>query len=59
MKDNEIIPVEVKANDHVRARSLSVYVQRFKPKYSIRISSKNIGFDNNILSIPLYAVFCI
>ena len=28
-------------------------------KYSIRISSKNFGYENNIKSVPLYAVFCI
>ena len=59
VKDNKIIPVEVKSNDNVRARSLSVFCQRFEPEYSIRISSKNIGVENNIRSIPLYAVFCI
>lgn len=59
VKDNKIIPLEVKSNDNVRARSLSVFCQRFEPEYSIRISSKNIGVENNIRSIPLYAVFCI
>ena len=29
------------------------------PKYAIRISEKNFGFENNIKSVPLYAVFCI
>lgn len=59
LKDNKIIPVEVKSNDNVRSRSLSVFCQRFEPEYSIRISTKNIGIENNIRSIPLYAVFCI
>ena len=27
--------------------------------YSIRISSKNFGFENGIKSVPLYAVFCV
>lgn len=59
VKDNKIIPVEVKSNDNVRSRSISIFCQRFAPEYSIRISSKNIGIENNIKSIPLYAVFCI
>ena len=59
IKDNKIIPIEVKANDNVKSRSLSVFCNRFNPEYSIRISSKNIGFDNGIKSIPLYAAFCI
>ena len=55
----DIIPIEVKADNNVRSRSLSVYVKEYNPKYAIRISSKNFGFENNIKSVPLYAVFCI
>ena len=32
---------------------------RQTPKYSIRISAKNFGFENNIKSVPLYAVYCL
>ena len=56
---NDIIPVEVKAKINNRSRSLGVYVERYDPKYSIRISQKNFGFENNIKSVPLYATFCI
>lgn len=54
-----IIPIEVKSSDNIRSRSLNEYVNKYSPEYSIRISSKNFGFENNIKSIPLYAVFCI
>lgn len=54
-----IIPVEVKASDNTKSRSLNVYIQKNNPKYSIRISSKNFGFVNGIKSVPLYATFCI
>jgi hypothetical protein len=57
--DDKVIPVEVKANEHVRSRSLSVYAQKYKPQYAIRISAKNFGFENGIRAIPLYAVFCL
>ena len=43
----DIIPVEVKAKINNRSRSLGVYVDRYKPTYSIRISQKNFGFENN------------
>lgn len=52
----DIIPIEVKANDNTTSKSLNYYINRFKPKYSIRISTKNFGISNNIKSIPLYAV---
>ena len=54
-----IIPVEVKSGDNVKSTSLNVYIKENKPKYAIRLSTKNFGFENNIKSIPLYATFCI
>ena len=54
-----IIPVEVKSGDNVKSTSLNFYINENKPKYSIRLSTKNFGFENNIKSIPLYAAFCI
>ena len=55
----KLIPLEVKSGDHVTAASLNEYVRLYKPAYSIRISEKNFGFENNIKSVPLYAFFCI
>ena len=55
----DVIPVECKFADNVQSKSLNVFVQKYSPKYSIRVSSKNFGFENNIKSVPLYAVFCI
>lgn len=54
-----IIPVEVKSSDKVRSTSLNTYIREIKPKYAIRISTKNFGYANGIKSVPLYAVFCI
>lgn len=58
-KETNIIPIEVKSNSHVKSRSLDLYIKKFNPEYAIRISEKNFGFENNIKSVPLYAVFCI
>ena len=56
-----IIPVEVKAGHATQSKSLKVYIEKFKPKYAIRISTKDFGYDpkTNIKSIPLYATFLI
>ena len=54
-----IIPIEVKSSDNTQSKSLKSYVSKYKPKYSIRVSSKNFGFANNIKSVPLYAAFLI
>ena len=55
----DIIPIEVKSSDNTRSKSLNEYIKKYCPKYSIRISTKNFGLENNIKSVPLYAVFCI
>ena len=54
-----IIPFEVKASDRIQSKSLNVYMDKYKPKYGIRLSMKNFGYENHIKSIPLYATFCL
>lgn len=58
-REGNIIPIEVKSSDNVRSKSLNQYVTKYHPKYSIRVSARNFGFENGIKSVPLYAVFCI
>lgn len=58
-KNMDIIPIEVKSGNNTKSRSLDVYMQKYEPKIAIRISEKNFGFEKNIKSVPLYAVFCI
>lgn len=55
----DIIPIEVKASENTKSRSLNVYMKKYNPKYAIRISGKNFGFANNIKSVPLYATYLI
>ena len=59
IRDDHVIPVECKAGDHVKAKSLNVYREKYHPHYSIRISTRNFGMVDQIRSVPLYAVFCI
>lgn len=54
-----VIPVEVKSGKNIRSRSLMLFVKQYHCPYAIRISQKNFGFENNIKSVPLYAVFCV
>lgn len=58
-KGSQIIGIEVKKGEHVRSRSLSVFVNSYKPSYSIRLSLKNFGAKDGLKSVPLYAIFCI
>lgn len=54
-----IIPVEVKKGTRNRSISMNIFSKKYNSAYSIRISKKNFGFENNIKSIPLYAVYCL
>lgn len=58
-KNTDIVPIEVKTSVHTKSRSLDIYMKNCNPNYAIRISEKNFGLENNIKSVPLYAVFCI
>lgn len=58
-KDSHVIPVECKAGNHVKAKSMMVYMQKYNPQYAIRISNRNFGLVNGIKAVPLYSVFCI
>lgn len=58
-RDGDIIPIEVKSADNVKAKSLKVYMNTHNPKYAIKLSAKNFGFKDKKKTVPLYAAFCI
>ncbi len=58
-RDGTVIPIEVKKGEHVRSRSLNLFMQRYQPPHAIRLSDKNFGWTETLWSIPLYAAFCI
>jgi predicted AAA+ superfamily ATPase len=54
--DTSVIPVEVKSGTNVSSKSMTVYRQNYKPQTVIRTSLKNIGIENGLLSLPLFAI---
>jgi len=57
--NGNVVPIEVKVSMNTKSKSVNVYIERYNPKYSIRVSAKNFGFVNNIKSVPLYEVHLI
>ncbi len=53
---NEIIPVEVKSDENVRSKSLSIYNGLYEPPVRIRYSLKNLKKDDGLVNIPLFLV---
>jgi len=56
-----LLPIEVKAADNTKAKSLHMFCGRYKPKMAIKTSLKNVGDnmdgDSHVWSLPLYAIF--
>ena len=50
--DDEIIPIEVKAEDNISGSSLSVYTKSYSPRYRMRFSMLNLQYNCGLLSSP-------
>jgi len=53
---NEIIPIEVKAEENLKSKSLKTYVEKFSPKTAIRTSMSPYRKETWLTNIPLYAI---
>jgi hypothetical protein len=53
---NEIIPIEVKAEENLKSKSLKTYVEKFSPNIAIRTSMSPYRKENWLTNIPLYAI---
>ena len=52
--NNILIPVEAKASINLRAKSLQAYIDKFRPKVSIRTSTADYKQNLGLYDIPLY-----
>ena len=53
---DEIVPIEVKAEQNDKAKSLMEYRKRYSPKYSVKTSMKMLSGDESLKNIPLYLI---
>ena len=55
-RENDIFPIEVKAENNVRSKSLKKYKQLFsdQTKLRVRFSLDNLKLDDDLLNIPLF-----
>ena len=51
-----VIPLEVKAEENLRAKSLRAYHDKFQPETSIRTSMSDYRREEWLLNLPLYAI---
>ena len=52
----DLIPLEVKAEENLHAKSLKVYCQKYEPKIAIRTSMSDYRKEAWMTNIPLYAI---
>lgn len=53
---NEIVPIEVKAQQHLKARSLDEYRRKYSPKHAVKTSMLGEVSNEEPLKIPLYMI---
>lgn len=53
---SDVVPVEVKAERNLQAKSLKVYMEKFKPNYAIRTSMADYKKTDNLIDLPLYGM---
>ncbi len=54
--DSKIVPIEVKAGENLRARSLAFYNEKYSPEICVRTSLADYKQTENLYDIPLYMV---
>lgn len=52
----QIIPVEVKAEINLKAKSLRTYCEKYSPEISIRTSMADFKKEDWLINLPLYAI---
>ena len=55
-KGTDIVPIEVKAEENLKAKSLRVYCDKFKPQIAIRTSMSNYREQDWMVNVPLYVL---
>lgn len=53
---NSIFPIEVKSDENVRSKSLSLYREKYNPEISVRISLRNLKKEEGLINLPLFMV---
>ena len=51
-----VVPVEVKAEVNLRAKSLARYREKYSPDCAVRVSMSRFQRQDGLIDLPLYAV---
>ena len=54
--DDRIIPIEVKAEENLQAKSLKIFIEKYKNENAVRTSMSDYRKEEWLTNLPLYAV---
>jgi hypothetical protein len=54
--NDQVIPIEVKAEENLQAKSLKSFHQKFNPTISVRTSMSDYRKESWLVNVPLYAI---
>ena len=57
-RGQDVIPIEVKAEENLRAKSLKSYVEQYQPNLAVRASMSEYRAEDWVVNVPLYGVGC-
>ena len=52
----DIVPLEVKAEENLKAKSLKKYCERYSPRHAVRTSMSDYRKEDWLINVPLYAI---
>jgi ATPase len=55
-RQQAIVPLEVKAEENLRAKSLKSYCEQFQPPLALRVSMSDYRQESWLTNVPLYAI---
>ena len=55
-KEGNVAPVEIKAEENVKAKSLQAYCKKYQPPYAVRTSMTDYREEDWMVNLPLYAI---
>lgn len=55
-KSGNVVPIEVKAELNLRAKSLGEFIKRYKPSFVVRTSMSPYSKGENVTDLPLFAI---
>ena len=55
-KEQYCIPIEVKAEENLRAKSLKVFCEKYHPEIALRTSMSDYRKEDTFINVPLYSL---